>query len=225
MVEKSLPLVNGQLMLETVKAWKYDLVPHDNTEALLLKIDELKEKFAKYNSAGFRAMASRMSDQITGIRNLIHETRKQDRIVEWREQEFFVIKIPQWDGKLTVLEGRNEPLFVPYKIVDEVSYKRAIATHGEYQALFEVPIANFAGNVPMSVVDKVLEHRENFQQFTIMFVAPNTKLSELVKSFPRQDPLLIGRLFDDIGVVLAMWGEDLELIDLALALDNRGDMR
>lgn len=105
-----------------------------------------------------------------------------------------------------------------------------------FRALFCAPIDQYLSDVPEFVLDKVIEERKKgiFSQFDIMFVANRDDVLNMVKGITRQrplDPILIGRLngtgteTSRQGAVLAMWGDDLEEIDLALLSSNTSEKR
>jgi len=105
-------------------------------------------------------------------------------------------------------------------------------------ALWMVQTQNFTSPVPEFVVDRVLEEQETFDHFDILFIAKKNELHKLVRDFDTVvDPILIGRWTvggeydlnthkvvpipsERHAVVLAMWGNDLEEIDLALVLNH-----
>lgn len=108
----------------------------------------------------------------------------------------------------------------------------------DFTALWMVQTQHFNSPVPDFVVDSVLEEQKNFTQFDILFIAEKSELRSIVRDFDVMvDPILIGRwrvgqeqnLFtpepapiptERHAAVLAMWGDDLEEIDLALALSQ-----
>lgn len=105
-------------------------------------------------------------------------------------------------------------------------------------ALWMVQTQNFTSPVPDFVIDRVLEEQDTFAQFDILFVAKKSELLDIVRDFDVMvDPILVGRWsmgrrynrrsngFDPMptdrhAAVLAMWGDDLEEIDLVFALGH-----
>lgn len=108
-------------------------------------------------------------------------------------------------------------------------------------ALWMVQTQNFTSPVPDFVVDRVLEEQETFDQFDILFIAKKNELHKLVRDFDTVvDPILVGRWrvgeeydfnthkvvpipSEHHAAVLAMWGDDLEEIDLVLALSQEAE--
>ena len=176
-------------------------------------IQLLEAESQRARSLGFFAKADNLNSKITQKRNEVYENEKFAELGELRGEEYFTIKLPEWDG---------------YKKVDEVdvpylrtgSVKKDFANNLDFQALFMVNINNFVGDIPECVYDAVEQYQEKFKNFAIMFVARISKISELVKNFVKQDPILVGLTNDNYGVVLKMWGNDLEEIDLALLEKN-----
>ena len=214
-IGKNVPIVNGELMLETIKSFEHQKNPTADIASFKAQKEELTERLKRYSTAGFRGMADQMGEAINELSIIESKQKIQDQIEKYKEQGLFVIQMPSSSGLLFV-----EDLLVPYWIVDEIDYKRRIALDGVYQAMYKVDIENFVGNVPMSVVDVSLEYKKEFRSQSIIFVCPNNKIQEHIKNFPVLDPCLIGHISGNHYAVLAIWGNDLTEINIALDVNN-----
>jgi hypothetical protein len=221
-----IPLVNGSVMVGAFQQLEREEETKSvNHLEIVERIEELKEHQEFYRVGGFRAQSERIGRQIRDLKNIINMSEFEAKLTEYRDLGKWVINIPEWDGeKVIQLDENHDAVVVPYKIVKS-SAKKDFANFNDLQALFSVPIANFSGEVPLWVAKKCGQLREEGKtNLHVMFVARLSKIRDLIKSFPKQDPAIVEMLGNDIGVIHTVWGDDHEEIDLVLAMNNRGDV-
>ncbi len=210
-------IVDGKLMVKTLQSMKHDTTLPDLTEieALVGERERRRGLVDRYRQAGFQAMSDKLWNESLAIGIEITKLTFEEKLNAYREKGYFVMKAPEWRGKLSGAET-GLTFDLPYIIVTP---NRKFAEHMDYQALYKVGIQNWVGDVPSRVLEAVEQIQVDTDlrvgQLAILFVALRSKVLELVADFVRQDPVLVADLGDHY-VVLKMWGADLEPISLAL---------
>jgi len=218
-----------------------------DTDPVFARIKELEQAIERYDSAGFTALANTVRAQLRPQHDILRRAQQELKTAQLRDAGYLVIDLPKWDGyyQRTFSNGykflktkpsslnRGSFNHIPGKIIKNLR-------KSDCTALWMVQTQNFTSPVPDFVIDRVLEEKETFTQFDILFAAKKSELLNIVRDFDVMvDPILIGRWSvgqrynrrtngsdpiptDHHAAVLAMWGDDLEEIDLALALSQEG---
>jgi len=208
-------VVDGEMMVSALQTLVHKplLASDEETDMLLVEIARKQGLVNKYSMANLIALTDKTRSEISGLREEITKSEIEEILEDWRMKGYVIIRTPNWQNELTNREtGFN--FNIPYIIT---STNRKWAIHGDYQALYQVPIQNWIGDMPEFIVDKAIEFRNAFKQLAIMFVARRSKVKELVSNFVKQDPVLIGVVNKDYSVVLDMWDvvdEELKQISL-----------
>lgn len=180
-----------------------------NINVDLDSIKLLESESQRARRLGFYAKADDLENKISAKKRTISQNETLTELSNLRQEGYFTIKLPEWDDYKEI-----DGIRIPYLRTGSVT--KDLNNHLDFQSLFMVNINNFVGDIPECVYDAVEKYCEKFGNFAILFVARMSKIGELVKDFVRQDPILLGLTHDGYGVVLKMWGDDLEEIDLAL---------
>ena len=231
-----------------------------DTDPVFARIRELEQTIERYESAGFTALANTIRAQLRPQHDILRRVQQELKAAQLRDAGYLIINLPKWDGyyQRTVTNGykflKTKPSslrsgfhYVPGKIIRpghcdsilcRLCSQRKACPKADCTVLWMVQTQNFTSPVPDFVIDRVLEEKETFAQFDILFVAKKSELLSIVRDFDVMvDPILVGRWSvgqgynrrtneleptptDRHAVVLAMWGDDLEEIDLALALSQ-----
>ena len=216
---ENLPVVDGGLMVQVVKRMKAPEIEVLDMSYIEAQIEDTRSLMSETRDAGFLAQSQKLENDIRKLHQEMRNSEKLKTIQEYRDRGYFVINVPEWDDDL-VLTYPTGTVTVPYRFVSRRSWRRAIALHDDYQALYMVPIKNWCGDIPLSVMDACKEMAHEFLELAIMFVAKRSEVRDLIGNFVKQDPILVGRMNTDNLVVLKMWGDDLNDIDLALLEDE-----
>ena len=193
---------------------KKNLVKEVTVPDIRAEITALRETKEVYERAGFEALATSESHQSL---LLLREEIEKKAQLRWRERGYLVITLPAFEKG-----HQRHPMY-------STTMKNNHFNNQLREVLAIIDVSGYKGHVPMSVVETLVDFKEEFDagngNFKILTYGVLNDIKNDVVGI--QDPLLlykIGSGFRGGGTfaVVAWWGADIEDIERALSWVHSG---
>ncbi len=194
---------------------KKNLVKEVTVPDIKADITALREKKEIYNKAGFNALATTQGHQSL---MLLQEELEKKLQLRWRERGYLVITLPEFEKR-----HQRFPMY-------STTIKKGIFHHNQgREVLALIEVSGYKGAVPMSVVETLVDFKEEFEAekgiFKILTYGVLSDIKQNVVGV--KDPLLLYKLHGSrFGggsyAVVAWWGADIEDIERALGWVRSG---